>query len=55
MARNSSGGLMFSPRFIRGPSANATQAQLDDLAAAGRGDSVPTVVGLSANLAPARF
>ena len=35
-------------RFLRGPQANARQADLDDLAAAGRGDTVPSVVGFKA-------
>lgn len=35
-------------KFVRGPAANATQEQLDVLAAAGRGDMVPTAVGFKA-------
>ena len=35
-------------RFLRGPRANARQEDLDDLAAAGRGDTVPSVVGFKA-------
>ena len=35
-------------RFLRGPQANARQEDLDDLAAAGRGDTVPSVVGFKA-------
>lgn len=35
-------------RFLRGPQANAKQEDLDDLAAAGRGDTVPSVVGFKA-------
>jgi len=35
-------------KFLRGPQANAKQEDLDDLAAAGRGDTVPSVVGFKA-------
>ena len=38
---------MSPPRFARGPQANARQEDLDDLASAGRGDTVPSVVGFN--------